>query len=195
MSNKESIKKLQNPYGFAVRVINDLGQEQSIAPGDRAKVRLNKGEYEQSPLKLVEYDKRTATRKKVAGIDIELRRLDEEQLRKLCWAMLIDDYEDVTKLDKRGLVRRINFELDRWNQPTQKVEVEKESIIENIAQPDEQEIVTDYSTTANPSIPDLTLSDEPVEPEVEQPETIEPILEKKPRVRKPRPRPRRAPKA
>lgn len=97
--------KFYNPYPFLVRVLNDLEEPQLLAPQAHCKVRG--GEYDQSPLGLLPVDKR-GERKYYTGLGMELRRLSEEDLVNVAWAVLVaDDRDSLTRLGAKRLIAAI----------------------------------------------------------------------------------------
>ena len=91
---KKKMSKYYNPYPFLVKVLNDLKQPQTLAPQAHCKVKG--GEYDQSPLELIPVDKR-GERIYKKGLGIELRRLPEEDLVNLAWAVQVSDNREALK--------------------------------------------------------------------------------------------------
>lgn len=120
-AEKEKVKlgKVYNPYGFPVRIINDLGKEQWVMQNDRVKIRLGKdGKYDQSLLVLPAYDiKRKKNQQRIKGLgDIPINRTTIPNLRKLAWAIGLDVSDS---LIKRSLIEVINGKINEWQLPVE----------------------------------------------------------------------------
>jgi len=118
-AEKEKVKlgKVYNPYGFPVRIINDLGKEQWVMQNDRVKIRLGKdGKYDQSPLVLLAYDvKKRKNQQRIEELgDVPLRRTTIPDLKKLAWAIGLDVSDSLTK---RSLIEVITGKVSEWQIP------------------------------------------------------------------------------
>ena len=93
--------KYYNPYPFAVRVLNDLGEPYVMEPQDYCKI-LNK-KYTQSALSLPQL---IAERVYKIGLDIILDDLKKQELVQLAWALCIDGIDDKeTKITLIGIIK------------------------------------------------------------------------------------------
>jgi len=120
-AKKEKVKlgKVYNPYGFPIRIINDLGKEQWVMQNDRVKIRLGKdGKYDQSPLALPAYDiKRRKNQQKIKGLgDMLINRTTIPNLKKLAWAIGLDVSDSLTK---RSLIEVIKGKVSEWQLPVE----------------------------------------------------------------------------
>jgi len=103
---KESnVVKYYNPYPFLVRVLNDLGQPQVLAPQAHGKVQG--GKYIQSKLELLPIKGHKVFK---TNLGIDLKRLTKEELIAVAWAVLAiePEIEDTEKMSKKDLSERIS---------------------------------------------------------------------------------------
>ncbi|GAI04905.1 unnamed protein product [marine sediment metagenome] len=87
---KKSKKKFYNPYPFVIRVTNDLGRIQILAPQGHCKIFKD----DPSGLELVLLPKKKE-RKHKAGLGIDLGELTKKRLISLAWMLIVEEGEEV----------------------------------------------------------------------------------------------------
>jgi len=144
--------KYYNPYPFPIKMINDLGKEQVLAPQGRGKVPKNR--YTQSALTLPLWNADEKVFK--TGLDLDLDKMLKNDLIDLAWTLMIGKkkiFEDMTKKQIMQTIR-------------EKVGVEET----NVEQKDRETEID--PSLENSRLPEKTKDDETEETESEDSEEV-----------------------
>jgi len=122
-------KKFYNPYPFVVRVLNDLGESQILAPQGHCK--LFKDDPSKVEIVLLPKSKQREYRD-ILGLELE--ELTKARLISVAWTVMVDESKDelekLTKADIVDLIRQRIGEED----------IEEAEIRQDVDVPEEEEI-------------------------------------------------------
>ena len=96
-------KKFYNPYPFVIRVVNDLGKTQILAP--QAHCKIFKDAPDRMAITLLPKSKQREYRD---SLGLELEELTKVRLISIAWTVLVDESEEtLEKLTKKQIIALI----------------------------------------------------------------------------------------